>query len=177
MAKSNILQELKSNITDEKFIGKILIFTGAYFGVVRPVLQRLNIVDTKAERQEKKKQAIAEKVVVSGVEDNPYNYASFFANAAKKGVQPLIITNATATRYAEVIRDWFHIYKVTDMYDERAAFGVLDACKTQSVFAWVCKKFFEMYSVSMYSWLKQGFTDKEFSEFNAKLITKPLYKV
>lgn len=161
-------------ILNEKLLSRAMLGVGVYFAIVKPLLTKFNIVDTKEEKAAKQKTEAAKLITDSGSSDSPYSWAAFFSSAPK-GVS--ITTNAAATYFAKTIHDAYNYWNFMNQYDQDAAFGVLDALKTQSQFAWVCKKFFEMYSTSLHSYLsKDTLTKEEFADFNLKLTQKPKYK-
>jgi hypothetical protein len=86
-----------------------------------------------------------------------------------------LVTNNNAIFYSKKLHDAFNYFNFANQYNEMAAFGVLDALKTQSEFAWVAKKYWSLYSESLYDFLKQCLTEKEFTDFNTKLMSKPKY--
>ena len=164
---------------NEKLAGRILLAAGLYVTVGRPLLQKLNIIDTKEEKDAKKVADQAEKVISSGSQISPYNYAAFFAGLTAKGISSknvLIYSESSAANKANIIRNGLHLWNITNQYYEEVAFGVLEACKTQSQWAWICRKFYLMYGDSLFEFLKSNLTDKEFSDFNIKLLSKPVYK-
>ena len=161
-------------IVNEKLLTRAMLGVGVYFAIVKPLLIKLNIQDSKAEKEEKAKLAAAQLIVDSGSSESPYSWAAFFAKAPAK---PLILDNASAVRFAKALHDAYNYWNFMNKYDQDKAFGVLSALKTQSQFAWVAKKFFEMYSTSLHSYLSEDtLTEDEFADFNLKLTQKPKYK-
>ena len=161
---------LKKN---EKLLSRILLFGAGYMLLVKPILEKINVLDSKEEKQRKAEEDAAKIDTQAGGSESPYSWAAFFKEAPT-GV--LIMTESTATSYVQKIVDGFQLWNVANQYNEVAAFGVLDALRTQSQFAWICRKYFLIYSVSLYEILKQNLTTKEFTLFNTKLMGKPKYK-
>lgn len=161
-------------IINEKLLGRAMLGVGVYFAIVKPLLEKLNLKDTKEEKAEKERLEAAKVTSNSGGSDSPYSWAAFFASAPSK---PLILNNASTVRFAKALHDAYNYWNFMNKYDQDKAFGVLSALKTQSQFAWVAKKFFEMYSTSLHSYLSVGtLTEDEFADFNLKLTQKPKYK-
>lgn len=160
---------------NEKMLSRAMLGVGVYFAIVKPLLIKFNIQDSKAEKEEKKRLEAANLTSNSGGGDSPYSWAAFFASAPSK---PLILDNASTVRFAKALHDAYNYWNFMNKYDQDKAYGVLSALKTQSQFAWVAKKFFEMYSTSLHSYLSVGtLTEDEFADFNLKLVQKPKYKV
>lgn len=162
---------LKDN---EKIIGRLLLGVGAYFTIIKPLLQKTNIVDTKEEKAKKAADEAAKIESSSGSSISPYSYASFFANIPV-GTKISLVTNNNAIFYSKKLHDAFNYFNFANQYNEITAFGVLDALKTQSEFAWIAKKYWSLYSESLFDYLKQCLTEKEFTDFNTKLMSKPKY--
>jgi hypothetical protein len=161
-------------IVNEKLLTRAMLGVGVYFAIVKPLLIKFNIQDSKAEKAEKIRLEAAKVTSNSGGSDSPYSWAAFFASAPAK---PLILDNASAVRFAKILHDAYNYWNFMNQYDQDKAFGVLSALKTQSQFAWVAKKFFEMYSTSLHSYLSEDtLTKDEFADFNLKLVQKPKYK-
>lgn len=158
---------------NEKMLSRAMLGVGVYFAIVKPLLIKFNIQDSKEEKAEKERLEASQITVESGSSVSPYSWAAFFASAPK---DVKIINNASATQFAKTIHDSWTWYNITNQYNEDKAFGVLNALKTQSEFAWVCRKFFYMYSESLLSYIKGCLTEKELADFNLKLVQKPKYK-
>lgn len=162
-------------ILNEKLLSRAMLGVGVYFAIVKPLLVKFNIVDTKEEKAAKQKVEASKLATESGASDSPYSWAAFFSKAPK---DVLFMNNASATQFAKTIHDSYNGWNwFTSLNDSEKVLGVLSAMKTQSQFSWVCKKFFEMYSTSMLEYLKQMFSEQGLSEFNLKLVQKPKYKV
>jgi hypothetical protein len=162
-------------IVNEKLLTRAMLGVGVYFAIVKPLLIKFNIQDSKEEKAEKERILAAQLSTNSGSSASPYSWAAFFA-AAPKDVK--IMPMAATTSYAKKIHDSYNGWNwIKSFNDAEKVLGVLASLRTQSEFAWICKKFFEMYSTSMLEYLKQIFDEKGFAEFNLKLVQKPKYKV
>ena len=151
-----------------------MLGVGVYFAIVKPLLVKFNIQDSKEEKEEKEKLAAAQLAIESGSSESPYSWASFFKSAPKDA---LIMPNATAAKYAKIIHDAYDGWNWIKYYnDADDVYGVLSSLKTQSQWAWVAKKFFEMYSSSLLEYMKMIFDEKGLKDFNLKLTQKPKYK-
>lgn len=161
-------------IINEKLLGRAMLGVGVYFAIVKPLLIKFNIQDSKAEKEEKAKLEAAQLAIESGSSASPYSWAAFFKDAPK---DVKIMPNAITAKYAKVIHDsydgwnWIKYYNDTD-----DVYGVLASLRTQSEWSWIAKKFFEMYSTSLLEYMKMIFTEEGFKEFNLKLTQKPKYK-
>ena len=162
-------------IVNEKLLTRAMLGVGVYFAIVKPLLVKLNIQDSKDEKLAKAKDEATKLVVDSGSSESPYSWAAFFAKAPKFP-DVTLMNNAATTKRAKIFHDAWNYWNFMNQYDEDLAFGVLDGLKTQSEFAWICKKFFEMYSTSLHTYLKSVLRDEEFKNFNLKLVQKPRYK-
>ena len=161
---------LKKN---EKLLSRILLFGAGYMLLVKPILEKVNLISTPEEKRRKAEEEAAKIISEGGSSDSPYNWADFFAKAPK-GVS--IINEAGALKYAQQIRYGLSPMDLTNSYHEQAAFGVLDAMRTQSQFAWVCRKYYLVFSGSLHEFLKSNLRSSEYADFNLKLMGKPKYK-
>jgi len=164
---NNFLKDNEKNIT------RILLASAAYFAVIKPLLEKVNIIDTKEEKLKKAADLAAKIDTASGSSISPYSWAAFFVGAPK-GV--MILTDSSAGALAKKINEAFNYWNFGNQFDETVAYGVLDSLKTQSQFAWIARKYYMLYSQSLYDYLKQCLTKEEFTDFNTKLMSKPAYK-
>lgn len=111
----------------------ILIFGGAYFLVLLPILKKLGIVS-----ESQKSPA-----------NDPFSGSAFLSNVPSG---TLLLTSAAAKNYADTIYDAFGFFGD----DEAAVIGVFRQLKTQSQVASLAKRFNELYKKDLLQFLRDG---------------------
>jgi hypothetical protein len=153
MAKKNI---------DPNVIIKAGVTVAGLF-IVYKVLQKLGIIKTSAEAQEDKQLLNLESA-------NYWDYNKFLTTLP---AGTLLLTQGGATAYANDIYDAKGYFND----DEDQVFSVFRAMKTQSQVAALGKRFNQVYSKDLYSYLKGFLNDDEMLTIKKLLDAKPKYKL
>lgn len=159
----------------DKETKKLLIYGGGiallYFGVLRPVLQKLGIVAT------------AQSKVVTAMQnvpnaDNPFS--PVFLRSIKGGTPLTLLKVASATQLVKNIYDAMGYF--TD--DEAAVFSAFKSLKTQAQCSQIATEFLKTHQVDMLEFLKKGkgvfpqagLNDVELAEIVQTVLKLPKYK-
>lgn len=142
----------KNNATPFVIAGVSLL---AYFGVLRPLLQKLGVTET-------------EKTELNNNATLWLAWQPNFTSLASAGLAP--ITGAQAVAYAKVIKDAIGGFFGDDK--EPQIFGAIKSLKNALQLSEVCAAFQSLYKSDMYSELKAALSESELYELN--LIVKKL---
>jgi hypothetical protein len=144
----------------------IILKTGATLAglfIVFKVLQKFGIIKTAAEREE-------DKALVNLENANYWDYNNFLKSIPKG---TLLLTSGGATAYANDIYDSKGVFND----DEDQVFSVFRAMKTQSQVAALAKRFNQVYSKDLYTFIKGFLNDEEMLTIKKLLDAKPKYKL
>lgn len=139
----------------------------AYFGIIKPLLQAVNIVDDAEET--KAKEILKKCDFGSNSATNPLS--PVFAAKAPKG--SLIISSATGKQYSDVLK------KAPGTFndDESAVYGIFNKLKTQSQVSNLAYWFDKYYKQDLFTFLKDFLSESELGKVCLIVTSKPKYKV
>lgn len=131
---------------------KVGIAAGAYFLVIRPVLVKLNIVDSAADKRTDK-----------DVQDYSVSVSSAFSPTYYKGVsRATILTRESAEALAKTLYDaigWLYD-------DETAVYGVFRQFRYKTQVSYLADVFFQKYKADLYQYLARNLSSSEIGIVN-----------
>lgn len=130
-----------------------VVLGGGYFLILRPIFQKIGLIETKADRQ----RAEQEKELGIGA-SSPFN--PNFYKSAPAGAP--LVTRATAESLARQMYD--AIGTLTD--DENAIYGALRTLKAKTQLSFVADVFAQKYNADLYQYLRRNLDDDEMDVVN-----------
>lgn len=125
---------------DNKLFQTVIIIGGAYFLIIKPILQKLGIQQSPEEKE-------LERLDTVKPSENVWSGAGY-----KFPAGALLLKNDVASKYAKQIYDAFGFFGD----DEAVILGIFRALKTQSQVAWLAKVFKEKYKTDLLTFLQKG---------------------
>jgi hypothetical protein len=130
-----------------KVIIFLVIILAAYFLIIRPVLIKLNVIDSAEDRKRDK-----ESKQLGTSTDSPF-HPDYYKN--KPGA--LLVTKATAEKIGDQINDAIGI--IYD--DENAVYGALRQLSAKTQLSFVADIFFQRHKMDLYQLLQRNLGEKE----------------
>lgn len=129
---------------DQKTFLTIGAFALAYFGIIRPILNKLGITNSAAQQLINNQSNLPNNL-------NPFSPLFYQTNEARNS-RALLLTSETANKYADIL------YKAMGYIsdDEAAVYSVFRALKTKSQVSFLCDVFQKKYSIDLLEFLKRG---------------------
>jgi len=136
------------NKDNENIIKYVVLLGGAYFLVIKPILQKLGIQKTAIEEQTT--QAIIKQDLSSNFE-SPFS-GSVYLKKIPPGAKYISLTQISAKNLAKKIRESF-----TNFGDnEQQVIGVFKQLRTKAQVAVLADVFFKTYNLDLWTFLKSG---------------------
>jgi hypothetical protein len=148
----NYAQEVGLAVAPKLAIGALGI--GAlYFLLLKPVLEKTGVIETKEAAEAKK----AEAQLATGT-DSPFNPGFY-----KGKVGASLITKASAEALAKQIYD--AVGNISD--DENAVYAALRTLKAKTQLSFLSDVFTQKYAADLYQYLRRNFNDSEMAVVNS----------
>lgn len=130
---------------DEKLLINLGLIAVAYFGIIKPILNKVGITKSSTDRM----------IEAQGNLPNNQNPFSplFYQTAEARRNGALLLYTSTADQLAKRIYDALGVF--TD--DESAIYSVFRQLKTQSQVSFLSDKFQQRYRVDLLDYLKRGY--------------------
>lgn len=143
---------------NEILIKYVVLFGGAYFLIIKPILQKLGISKTAIEEQTEKNII---KQDLSSNKENPFS-GSVYLKTFPKGKKYISLTQASAKNLVKKLRESF-----TNFGDnEQQVIGIFKQLRTKAQVAVLADVFFKTYNLDLWTFLKTGTPNSDLiSEF------------
>jgi len=162
---------------NEKLLINLGILAIAYFGVIRPILNKIGITQS---RQDKAEEQTIKEAESGGASTNPFD-PNFYR---KSPAGSLLITTAEAVKRANLI---YNCSAPNFLYqdDEACITSAITSLKTQSQVSFLADTFQKKYNTSLILFLQKGRTaapwgglsDTELTNIIQNVNRKPKYKL
>jgi len=163
--KTNIVTPYGSaNLTGGQ-IGMILALPvvlglGIYFGVYRPILQKMNVLKTKDDKETEK--------LVDDVKSQPFWTPNYYKQQGGHTISMMDATNYART-LDKAMHGWFNGNVFGYGTDEDAIYGVFNALGTKGNISMVVEAYMSMYNVDLYADLASELSDTDMLEVAQKI--------
>lgn len=133
---------------NENIIKYVILFGGAYFLVIKPILTKLGITKTEVEQQQ------TENIIkqdLSSNNESPFS-GSVYLKSFPVGTQYTSLTQASAKILSKKLRESF-----TNFGDnEQQVIGIFKQLRTKAQVAVLADVFFKTYNLDLWTFLKSG---------------------
>lgn len=150
---------MKLDATTGALLGKVVVTIAVvvlvYLLVVRPILQKVGIIETKEDKERDKQ---AKQLGTST--DSPFSPRYW---KAQKGDTVQLIPKATAEQLADQLNDAIGFFSD----DENAVYGILRQLNYKTQLSWLADVFFEKYKMDMYQLLNRNLSEEEMDVVNS----------
>jgi hypothetical protein len=133
---------------NEGLIIKGVLAVAGYFFIIHPLLKAVGFIESAEDKEHRKQEE--QKAIGAAQAFNPNYYKS------KPGA--ILLTKATAEKYAEIIWDSID---VIDGDDEEDIYGVLKQLKAKTQVSWIADLFYARYGKDMYALLSSNLNSSE----------------
>ena len=133
---------------NEKLFINLAIIAVAYFGIIKPILNKTGITTSATERGEESE---IKKIETAPPESNPFD-PKYYKSAAARRAGALLLYSAKATELSRIIYNAMGYFSD----DESAVYSVFRSLQTKSQVSFLSEKFRQLYNIDMLEFLKRG---------------------
>jgi hypothetical protein len=157
--KETLAEAGKNALVTKLVVGGAAIGAG-YFLVVKPILQKVGVIQTKEEKEQEKQTETFASSLQSPF--SPRYYKEITAQLAAQKKDPLLITRASAQQLAKIIYDAIGFFSD----DENAVYGALRQLKAKTQLSFLSEVFFTQHKADLYNYLERNFKSSELKVVN-----------
>lgn len=148
----SVTSEITKDIATKAIIVVVIVLLG-YFLIVRPILMKFGIIESKEDKQRDKTAK-----TLGTATNSPFSPSYY-----KTIPGAMLLTRSSADKLAKELNNaigfWYD--------DENAVYGVLRQLKAKTQLSYLSDVFFQNYKMDLYQLLQRNFSDKEIDVVNS----------